>query len=37
MSLPTLMLFRDGHPVQAFVGARTKIRLLAELDAALTQ
>ncbi|MFQ6396543.1 thioredoxin [Nocardia sp. KC 131] len=35
MSLPTLILFRDGKPVQAFVGARSKSRLLAELDAAL--
>jgi thioredoxin 1 len=37
MSLPTLMLFRDEHPVQAFVGARTKTRLLAELEPALTR
>lgn len=35
MSLPTLMLFRDGQPIQAFVGARPKARLLSELDAAL--
>ncbi|MCU1686255.1 MAG: thioredoxin [Amycolatopsis sp.] len=35
MSLPTLILFLDGKPVQAFVGARPKTRLLAELDAAL--
>lgn len=35
MSLPTLMLFRDGQPVQALVGARPKARLLSELDAAL--
>ncbi|MCI2421924.1 thioredoxin [Saccharopolyspora sp. K220] len=35
MSLPTLMLFRDGQPVQALVGARPKAKLLAELDAAL--
>ena len=35
MSLPTLMLFRDGEPIQALVGARPKSRLLDELDAAL--
>ncbi|MFD9892894.1 thioredoxin [Amycolatopsis sp. NPDC059027] len=36
MSLPTLMLFRDGVPIRSIVGARPKARLLAELDAALT-
>jgi thioredoxin 1 len=35
MSLPTLMLFRGGKPVRAFVGARPKAKLLAELDDAL--
>jgi thioredoxin 1 len=35
MSLPTLMLFRDGQPVRAVVGARPKGKLMAELDAAL--
>lgn len=35
MSLPTLMLFVDGQPVRAVVGARPKAKLLAELDAAL--
>jgi thioredoxin 1 len=35
MSLPTLMLFRGGEPVRAFVGARPKAKLLAELDDAL--
>jgi len=35
MSLPTLMLFRDGKPVQSFVGARPKGKLLDEIDAAL--
>jgi thioredoxin 1 len=37
MSLPTLMLFRDGVPVRSFVGARPKAKLLSELDAALRQ
>lgn len=37
MSLPTLMLFRDGKPVRAFIGARPKARLLAELDDALRE
>jgi thioredoxin 1 len=37
MSLPTLMLFRDGRVVQALVGARPKYRLLSELDDALRQ
>jgi len=35
MSLPTLILFRDGKPLWSAVGARPKARLLAELDAAL--
>lgn len=35
LSLPTLMLFRAGQPVQVFVGAMSKSRLLAKLDAAL--
>lgn len=35
MSLPTLMLFHKGRPVQSFVGARPKTRLLSELDSAL--
>ncbi|GLY69286.1 thioredoxin [Amycolatopsis taiwanensis] len=35
MSLPTLILFRDGQPVWTLVGARPKARLLAELDEAL--
>ncbi|NIH79826.1 thioredoxin [Amycolatopsis viridis] len=35
MSLPTLILFRDGEPVAQWVGARPKSRLLAEIDAAL--
>ncbi|MFJ8913520.1 thioredoxin [Amycolatopsis sp. NPDC102389] len=35
MSLPTLILFRDGAPVWTTVGARPKAKLLADLDAAL--
>ncbi|MEC3977608.1 thioredoxin [Amycolatopsis sp. H20-H5] len=35
MSLPTMVLFRDGKPLRVFVGTRTKARLLAELDEAL--
>ncbi|MDT0268246.1 thioredoxin domain-containing protein [Streptomyces sp. DSM 44915] len=35
LSAPTLMLFRDGQPIRAVVGARPKARLAAELDAAL--
>ena len=37
MSLPTLVLFRDGQPVRSWVGARPKARLLSELDEALRQ
>ena len=36
MSLPTMLLFRDGVPIGQIVGARPKSRLLAELDAALS-
>lgn len=35
MSLPTLILFRDGRPVRTIVGARPKARLVAELDDAM--
>ncbi|WP_017571819.1 thioredoxin family protein [Nocardiopsis halotolerans] len=35
MSLPTLMLFRGGRPVLTLVGARSRTRLLSEVDAAL--
>lgn len=35
MSLPTLMLFQNGQPIAAFVGARPKSRLITELDKAL--
>jgi thioredoxin 1 len=35
LSLPTLILFRDGEPIRTFVGARPKARVLADLDEAL--
>lgn len=35
MALPTLLLFRDGQPVLSIVGARSKARILSDLDAAL--
>ncbi|PDP85151.1 thioredoxin [Glycomyces fuscus] len=35
MSLPTLLLFRDGEPLLTLVGARSRARLLSEVDAAL--
>ncbi|WP_150245373.1 thioredoxin family protein [Nocardiopsis quinghaiensis] len=35
MSLPTLMLFLDGRPALTLVGARSRARLLSEVDAAL--
>ncbi|TCP48478.1 thioredoxin 1 [Tamaricihabitans halophyticus] len=35
MSLPTVLLFVAGQPVRSVVGARSKSRLLAELDDAL--
>ncbi|RMI43405.1 thioredoxin [Streptomyces triticirhizae] len=31
LSAPTLMLFRDGQPLKALVGARSKARLAEEL------
>ncbi|WP_406136561.1 thioredoxin [Streptomyces sp. NBC_01089] len=31
LSMPTLMVFRDGEPVKSMVGARPKRRLLQEL------
>jgi thioredoxin 1 len=37
LSLPTLVLFLDGQPVRAWVGARSKARMLSELDEALCQ
>ncbi|MER6200741.1 thioredoxin domain-containing protein [Streptomyces sp. NPDC001586] len=36
LSLPTLLLFRDGEPVRQIVGARPKRRLLQELEEELT-
>ena len=35
MSLPTMILFRDGVPVRSFVGARPKLRVDEDIDAAL--
>jgi thioredoxin 1 len=35
LSLPTMILFRDGEPIRTFVGARPKSRVLADLDDAL--
>src|SRR3954468_23514384 len=35
MSMPTMMLFRDGEPVRSIVGARPKSRLLSDLSDAL--
>ncbi|WP_369252619.1 thioredoxin [Streptomyces sp. R41] len=32
LSMPTLMVFRDGEPVKSMVGARPKRRLLEELS-----
>lgn len=37
LAVPTMILFRDGRPVHSVVGARTKARLLAELDDVLDQ
>ena len=35
LSMPTLMVFRDGEPVLRLVGARRKSRLTAELERVL--
>ena len=35
LSLPTMILFRDGRPIRTFVGARPKSRVLADIDQAL--
>ncbi|MFI2347245.1 thioredoxin [Streptomyces sp. NPDC019443] len=32
LSMPTLMVFREGEPVKSMVGARPKRRLLQELE-----
>jgi thioredoxin 1 len=32
LSMPTLIVFRGGEPVKSMVGARTKRRLLQELE-----
>jgi thioredoxin 1 len=32
MSIPTLILFKDGQPVKRLVGAKGKGQLLAEID-----
>ncbi|MGW1464983.1 thioredoxin [Streptomyces sp. NPDC002308] len=32
LSMPTLIVFRDGEPVKSMVGARPKRRLLQELE-----
>ncbi|MFF2557328.1 thioredoxin [Nocardia sp. NPDC058058] len=34
MSLPTLLLFRDGELVRTMIGAQSKMKLLAAIDAA---
>ncbi|MEE1782434.1 thioredoxin [Streptomyces sp. SP17BM10] len=31
LSMPTMVLFRDGEPVRSIIGARAKARLLREL------
>jgi thioredoxin 1 len=35
MSIPTLILFKDGEPALRVVGARGKAQLLQELEAYL--
>lgn len=32
LSMPTMILFRDGEPLRSVVGARAKARLLREFD-----
>ena len=36
MSIPTLILFKDGQPVRRIVGAKSKSSLLRELDPELS-
>ncbi|MFD4035097.1 thioredoxin [Streptomyces sp. NPDC058637] len=36
LSMPTLMVFRDGEPVKSMVGARPKRRLLQEIEDVFT-
>ena len=35
MSIPTFLLFKDGHPVQTMVGARSKEDMKAWIDSAI--
>jgi thioredoxin 1 len=35
LSMPTFVLFRDGEPLRSLVGARSRRRLLEELEDAL--
>ncbi|KQY32444.1 MULTISPECIES: thioredoxin [Nocardia] len=37
MAAPTLLLFRDGQLLRTLVGARSKARLLTELDDAVSR
>jgi thioredoxin 1 len=32
MSIPTMIVFKDGEPVNRLIGARPKGRLLSELE-----
>ncbi|MFW6694460.1 thioredoxin family protein [Streptomyces sp. MAR4 CNX-425] len=35
LAVPTLLVFRDGEPVRSVVGARSRTRLLRDLDGVL--
>jgi len=35
LALPTMILFRGGEPIRTIVGAKSRTRLLADLDDAL--